>query len=67
MTEPIKVIKQLMAGKYAVLFYDEEPVPNYTKVVVGGKEYKPEIVYDLRGCIAIEATGDFVGETIQFV
>ena len=62
-----KVIEQLMAGKYAVLFYDEEPVPNYTKVVVGGKEYVPEIVYDMRGCIAIEATGNFVGETIEFV
>ena len=62
-----KVIEQLVAGKYTVLFHDVKELPNYTKVVVGGKEYIPEIVYDLRGCIAIEEAGDFVGETIEFV
>lgn len=64
----IKVDKQLQAGKYTVLLLDSEiPHIRFSKLVIDGKEYKPETVYDLENSIGIPATGDFEGKEVKFI
>lgn len=64
----IKVDKQLEAGKYTVLLLNSEiPRTKFSKLVIDGKEYKPETVYDLDNSIGVAATGDFEGKEVKFI
>lgn len=64
----IKVEKQLKAGDYTVLLLDSEiPHDRFSKLLIDGKEYKPEIVFDLKNSIGIAATGAFEGKEIKFM
>lgn len=64
----IKVNKQLEVGNYSVLMLDSEiPHTKFSKLLIDGKEYKPEIVYDLKNSIGVAASGDFEGKEIQFI
>lgn len=64
----IRILDQLEAGRYTVLFLEAEtPLINYSKIVIDEREYKPVTVYDLPQSIAIEAKGDFVGKEIKFI
>lgn len=64
----IKVNKQLNAGHHTVLLLDSE-IPNkrFSKLVIDGTEYEPEIVYDLKNSIGVAATGDFEGKEVKFI
>lgn len=63
-----KIISQWTVGKYAVLEMDQGfPMKAYKKYRIDGKEYDIVPVYDFPGNIAIEAEGDFVGKTVEFV
>lgn len=64
----IKVNKQLEVGNYSVLMLDSEiPHTKFSKLLINGKEYKPEIVYGLKNSIGVAASGDFEGKEIQFI
>lgn len=64
----IKVNKQLEGGNYSVLMLDSDiPHTKFSKLLINGKEYKPEIVYDLKNSIGVAASGDFEGKEIQFI
>lgn len=64
----IKVHKQLNAGKYTILLLDSEvPHTRFSKLLIGGMEYKPETVYDLENSIGVAATGDFEGKEVKFI
>ncbi len=63
-----KIISQWSIGKYTTLEMDRElPMEKYTKFRIDGKEYEPVPVYDLPNHIAIEAQGNFIGKTVEFV
>lgn len=63
-----KIISQWSVGKYVVLEIDQGlPMRPYKKYRIDGKEYDIVPVYDLPGSIAIEANGDFVGKTVEFI
>lgn len=63
-----KVISQWKIGKYLALELNQSlPKTQYTKYKISGKEYEPVPVYDLPNHIAIEATGDFEGEEVEFI
>lgn len=63
----IKVDKQLKAGGYTVLLLDSEiPRTRFSKLIIDGKEYKPEIVYDMPNSIGVIATGSFEGKEVKF-
>lgn len=63
-----KIISQWTVGKYLVLEIDHElPMKTYKKYRINGKEYDIVPVYDFPGNIAIEAEGDFVGKTVEFI
>ena len=63
----IKVVDQMEAGKYTVLFLDKlVPFANFNKLTIGEVEYSPEIAYDMEKCIAINAKGRFVGKELRF-
>lgn len=63
----IKAEFQYSVGKYTLIGLDS-PIPNNwkNKVVIDGKEYDTEIVYDLPNHIAVIGNGDFVGKEIVF-
>ena len=64
----ITIRKQLNAGNYTVLLLDSEiPHTKFSKLLIKGKEYNPEIVYDLKNSIGIAATGNFEGEEVTFI
>ena len=64
----ITIESQTEVGKYTIISFDSEPPKlNFSKVVIDGEEYTPEIVYDLKNSIAITAHGVFVGKEIKFV
>lgn len=64
----MKVDKQLKAGNYTVLLLDSEiPHGRFSKLLIDGKEYKPEIVFDLKNSIGISAVGEFEGKEIKFM
>lgn len=64
----IKVYKQLKAGKYTVLLLDSAiPATKFTKLVIDGAEYAPEMVYDLKDSIGITGVGDFEGKEVKFI
>ena len=63
-----KVVSQWKIGKYLALELNQSlPKTQYTKYKISGKEYEPVPVYDLPNHIAIEATGDFEGEEVEFI
>lgn len=63
-----RIISQWTVGKYIVLEIDQElPMKTYKKYRINGKEYDIVPVYDFPGNIAIEAEGDFVGKTVEFI
>lgn len=63
-----KVVSQWKIGKYLALELNQSlPKTEYTKYKISGKEYEPVPVYDLPNHIAIEATGDFEGEEVEFI
>jgi hypothetical protein len=63
-----KIINQMNIGKYAALeLSDDLPMNSYTKYRIAGKIYNIVPVYDLPRHIAIEAQGDFVGKTVEFI
>ena len=63
-----KVISQWNIGKYVALELNQSlPKTEYRKYRISGKEYEPIPVYDLPKHIAIEATGNFEGETVEFI
>lgn len=63
-----KVVSQWKIGKYLALELNQSlPKTQYTKYKISGKEYEPVSVYDLPNHIAIEATGDFEGEEVEFI
>lgn len=64
----IKVYKQIEAGNFTVLLLDSEiPRIRFSKLLIDGKEYKPEVVYDLKDSIGVLAIGDFEGKEIKFI
>ena len=64
----IKVDKQLKAGNYTVLLLNSEvPHIRFSKLIIDGKEYKPEIVYDMKNSIGVAATGEFEGKEVKFI
>ena len=63
-----KIISQWAVGKYVVLETDQGlPMKPYKKYRINGEEYDSVPVYDLPRSIAIEAKGDFVGKTVEFI
>jgi hypothetical protein len=62
-----KVAYEFSVGKYKVLKLDgEKPGAKYTRYVIDGKSYNIIPMYDAEGCIAIEASGSFIGKTVEF-
>lgn len=63
-----KVVYAFALLNYTVMKLDEEPpLRDYRKYKIDGELYEPVIVYDAPKCIAIEAFGDFLGKTVEFV
>jgi len=65
----MKVEYQHVTGKYTLVGLSDSPPYNWkgNEVLVEGKSYKTELVYDLPKCIAVLGVGDFVGKEITFV
>lgn len=64
----IKVEKQFNFSGKTILFFDSDlPTTKYSKLLIDGKEYKPDIVYDLKGALGISSTGDFEGKEVKFI
>ena len=64
----LNILSQWQVGKYTVLELDgEPPMSSYNEYKVDGVTYKPVPIYDMPGCIAIEAKGNFEGKTIDFI
>ena len=64
----IKVYKQIETGNFTVLLLDSEiPRIRFSKLLIDGKEYKAEVVYDLKDSIGVAAIGDFEGKEIKFI
>ena len=64
----IKVDKQLKAGNYTVLLLNSDvPRTRFSKLLIDGKEYNPEVVYDMKNSIGVAATGEFEGKEIKFM
>lgn len=63
-----KVISQWKLGNYLTLELDQNlPKTEYTKYRISKKEYDPVPVYDFPNHIAIKATGNFEGKTVEFI
>lgn len=63
-----KILSEWKIGKYTALELDRDlPMKEYHKYRIGGEEYTPVPVYDFPRHIAIEASGDFTGKTVEFV
>ena len=64
----IKVNKQIKTGNSTILLLDSEiPHIRFSKLLIDGEEYKPEIVYDLKNSIGVLAIGDFEDKEIRFI
>ncbi len=64
----IRVNEQSDIGKYTVLFLNTTvPKIRFTKIKIDGKEYCPEIVYDMNDAIAVKEKGNYVGKEIEFI
>lgn len=65
----LKVTYQLVTGKYTLVGLSDSLPYHWTghEVLIEGKSYQTEIVYDLPKSIAIFGAGDFVGKEIDFV
>ena len=62
------VVSQLCVEKWTALQLDSEiPQIPFSKYLIDGISYVAVPVYDLPRHIAIEATGEFVGKTVEFV
>ena len=64
----IKIERQFSLGGKTILFFDS-PIPNkkFTKLQIDGKEYKPDIVYDLRTGLGVATEGEFEGKEVKFI
>lgn len=62
----IKVVTQISIPTkgLTLLGLDEDPKNCKDWIVIEGKAYKPEIVYDCPKAIAIHGLGEFVGKEI---
>ena len=59
---------QITRGDYTALILDDNfPFTRWEKLLIDGKEYKPEPVYGTRDCVAIKAKGNFKGKEIRFI
>lgn len=64
----IKVEKQFdFTGKTILIFDSDIPTAKYSRLLIDGKEYKPDIVYDLKRALGVAATGDFEGKEVEFI
>ncbi len=64
----IKIINQLDAGKHTVLFLNAAlPQKNFKKIEIDGREYQPEVVYDMPNALAVSEKETFVGKAINFI
>lgn len=64
----IKIKNQLEVGKYTVLILDSNiPYSKVSKVIIDGRTFKTEIVYDMPNSIGIIANGNFIGKEIKFI
>ena len=62
-----KIIDEFAIDKYIILTLDgEKPKRGYSKYVIDGKQYVIVPIYDMPKCIAIEASGHFIGKTVEF-
>lgn len=63
----LTIKKQLSAGKYTVLCFDNlDSFPPTNTVKIDGVEYKTEIVYDLPNAIGIVGNGSFEGKNAEW-
>ena len=63
----LKIIDEFAIDKYIIFTLDgEKPKRGYSKYVIDGKPYSIVPVYDMPNCIAVEASGHFVGKTVEF-
>jgi len=62
-----KVTYEFSAGEYTILKLDG-PIPQkqHTTYIIDGKKYDIVPVYDMPNCIAVRATGNFIGKEVQF-
>lgn len=64
----IKVEKQFdLGGKTILLFDSAIPNKKFTKLLIDGKEYKADIVYDLQNGLGVAAEGEFEGKEVEFI
>lgn len=64
----IRIDDQISVGKFLILHIDAPiPMVKYSKVLIDGKEYAPEIVYDMKNSIAIHSTQNLKGKEIKFI
>lgn len=64
----IKIKSQLEVGKYTVLILDSNiPYSKVSKVIIDGRTFKTEIIYDMPNSIGIIANGNFIGNEIKFI
>ena len=65
----MKIVKELVAGKYKVLALDGSvPMKPFKYVRVDGEEFVAIIPYDLRDSIAIvDDDRSFIGKEIEFI
>lgn len=63
-----KIVEQFTTGELTILILETLlPLSNFKKISIDGKEYEPEIVYDMENAIAINVDGDFLGKEIEFI
>lgn len=63
-----KVIYEFRIKNYTVLGLEGGvPMKAHNRYVIDGGEYTIVPVYDMPGCIAIEADGSFLGKEVEFV
>jgi hypothetical protein len=64
----IKVEKQFNLKDKTILFFDSAiPTKKFSKLLIDGKEYKPDIVYDLKNGLGVATTGEFEGKEVKFI
>lgn len=63
----IKVKNQMSLGDKTIIMFDS-PIPTvrFKKLIVGGKEYEPEVVYGIENGLGIAAKGNFTGKEVKF-
>lgn len=62
-----KIVDEFEISEYTVLRLDKMPESEYYKFRIEGREFEPVPIYDMPKCIAIEAKGNFVGKTVEFI